>query len=347
MQQVIVVDDSTISLQVCKRILSQLRDVEVHPFVSPMLALPWVCEHDVDLVVVDYRMPEMDGIEFIDRFRKMSHDQNVPIIVLTGHSDAALRRRALELGASDFLQKPADPIEFLARTRNLLRLRKAESELSRRADTLAGELAAKTTLVTAQERAMLASLIRTASYHDNDGMPHGARISDYADMIARNLSLDRATRHILSIASPLHDIGNVGISDAILRRTGKLDRDEFEIVKTHARIGFDILRGSPSALMQMAAEIALSHHERWDGRGYPRGIAGKSIPLCARIVAVADVFDALVSARPYKAAWPLPEALAAIRRGAGEAFDPAAVDAFLADEMEIQDIRSRHQTKAA
>lgn len=347
MQHIVVIDDSPITLEVCKRMLARLSGVDVHGFVSPTVALPWACENAADLIVVDYQMPEMDGVEFIERFRKVSHDQAVPIVVLTGHGETEIRRRALELGASDFLQKPADPTEFLARARNLLRMRKAERELGRQADALRQELSEKTGLVTGHERAMLASLVRTASYHDADGMDHGARLADYAEMMARKLQMGRDFRQVISAAAPLHDLGKVAIPDVILRKKGKLSRDEFELMKTHSRIGYDILAGCTSPVMKTAGDIALGHHERWDGRGYPQGLKGDAIPLSARIIAVADVFDALVSVRAYKGAWPLPEALAAIRRESGEAFDPTIAQAFLASELDIGEIRQRHAVKAA
>ncbi|MBV8720546.1 MAG: HD domain-containing protein [Candidatus Eremiobacteraeota bacterium] len=198
-----------------------------------------------------------------------------------------------------------------------------------------------------RELEMLHVLGTLAGYHDNDGRYHGARIAEYAELIAARIGLDRSTQRLLALASPLHDIGKIAIPDRILLKPGKLSADEFSIVKTHCEVGYEILSSATSPLMQTAAEIARSHHECWDGSGYPQGIRGESIPFSARIVAVADVFEALVSARPYKVGWPLPQAFDAIHRGRDSQFDPRVVDAFLSSPLQIQDIRQRHVAVSA
>ena len=344
MQQIIVVDDSPTTLEICKRTLRKIESVDVLGFPSANVALPWACEHKPDLIVVDYRMPEMDGLEFIERFRKSCADHTIPIIVLTASNDAEVRHRALQIGATDFVKKPSDPIEFVARARNLLRLRKSEKHLAEQTDVLERQVHAQTLLVSTQEREMLRSLVRVCAFKEHDGCygrQHGARIGEYSAMVGKRLGLDRNARHILSVAAPLLDIGKIGVPDKILSKPGRLTESELEIVKTHASIGHEILSGGSSLLMTTAAEIARSHHERWDGKGYPDGLAGDAIPLSARIAAVADVFDALVCARPYRGAWSLPQALDAIRRESGEAFDPKVVDAFVDAQFEIQEIRRR------
>lgn len=349
MQQIIVIDDSPITLEVCKRALRKIENVDVLGFPSPVVALPWACEHRPDLIVVDYRMPDMDGLEFIDRFRKSCADHTIPIIVLTGTHDAHVRHKALELGASDFLEKPSDPIEFMARARNLLRLRKSEKHLADQADVLEKEVHAQTVLIGSQEREMLRSLVRVCSYTEHEGCygrRHAACVGEYAALIAKKLGLDRNARHILSVAAPLLDIGKIAIADKILAKAGRLSESELDAVRTHTTIGHEILRGGSSLLMKTAAEIARSHHERWDGKGYPDGLAGEAIPLSARIAAVADAFDALVTVRPYRGAWSLPQALDTIRREAGEAFDPKVVDAFVGAQLEIAEIR-RHLDEAS
>ena len=345
MQQIVIVDDSPVTLQVCKRALQKLPDVDVHEFASSTLAFSYACEHQPDLIVLDYRMPEMDGLEFIERFRKSSKDPTIPIIVLTSSNDAEVRHRALQLGASDFLQKPSDPIEFLARTRNLLRLHKTERELDRHSTLLREQMRASTTLISTQEREMLQSLTRIAGYLERDGnygRQHGSRVGDYAELMARKLGFDRNFRHIISVAAPLHDIGKIGIPDKILFKPGKLTPEQFEQVKAHAKIGYEILAGGSSLIMKTAADVAGFHHERWDGKGYPHGLKGTEIPVAARIVAIADVFDALMSVRPQRSSWSLPDALEAIRRGAGESFDPEAAKVFVESQIEIGEIRRQH-----
>ena len=289
MQNIVVVDDTPITLEIYKRALLRLASVQVNTFTSALLALTWACEHDPDLIVVDYRMPEIDGLEFLERFRKTSHDPDIPIIVVTGTSDVEVRHRALELGATDFLQKPADPSEFMSRARNLLRLHERTKALRAHALTLEEHVRVTSADDGRRELEMLHVLGTLAGYHDNDGRYHGARIAEYAELIAARIGLDRSTQRLLALASPLHDIGKIAIPDRILFKPGKLSADEFSIVKTHCEVGYEILSSATSPLMQTAAEIARSHHECWDGSGYPQGIRGESIPFSARIVAVADV----------------------------------------------------------
>ncbi len=340
MQKIVVVDDVPVTLEIYRRALSKLEGVAVEVFTSSVVAFSEVCENEPDLVVVDYRMPDLDGLEFVERFRKRSSD--IPIIVVTGASDAGVRRRALDVGATDFIQKPADPVEFMSRARNLLRLHAHEKALRRRSVSLEAQV--KELNGNRHELEMFDSMISLAGYHDNDGRFHGARLGDYASLMARKMGLNEKTQSLVNLTAPLHDIGKIAIPDRILFKNGKLSKEEFAIMKTHSEIGYEILRCGTSVLMKTAADVARSHHECWDGTGYPQGLKGEQIPIAARIVAVADVFDALVSSRPYKDGWPLPQAFDAIRRGLGSKFDPVAGEAFLDSQFEIQEIRQRQMT---
>jgi len=344
-QRIVVVDDAPVTLEIYRRALNQLEDVSVEVFTSSIVAFAEVCEHEPDLIVVDYRMPDLDGLEFVERFRKRSSDPDIPMIVVTGSSDADVRRRALDVGATDFIQKPADSVEFMSRSRNLLRLRAHEKALRQRSVSLEAQV--KELSGNIHELEMLDSMITLAGYHDNDGRFHGARLGDYASLMARKMGLDVKTQRLVYLAAPLHDIGKIAIPDRILFKNGKLTKEEFAMMKTHSEIGYEILRGGTSLLMTTAAQIARSHHECWDGTGYPQGLKGEDIPLLARIVAVADVFDALVSVRPYKSGWALPQAFEAIRRGLGSKFDPRAGEAFLDSQLEIQEIRQHQMTSTS
>jgi len=260
------------------------------------------------------------------------------VVMITAEEKKEVRYQALEAGANDFLNKPIDKTEFVARTNNMIRLRKNQFQLANRAEWLAKGIKKATEELRQQEREALLLLSKAAEYRDPETGAHLNRMSLYSKIIARNLGFGEEEQEIMLEASPMHDVGKVGTPDHILLKPGKLDPDEFEIMKQHASYGYDILKQGSSRLMQVAAEIAVTHHEKFNGRGYPLGLKGEDIPLRGRIVAVADVFDALTSERPYKKAWPLQEALDLLRRESGEHFDPQCVDAFLTSLDEVQEI---------
>lgn len=232
---------------------------------------------------------------------------------------------------TDFLNKPLDNTEFLARAKNMLALRQSHKKLLDHASWLADEVRKATAQIVAQEREMIFTLAKAAEYRDPETGAHILRMAHYSKHIARKLGLSVEQQELLLEAAPMHDIGKVGIADMILLKPGKLTEQEFSIMKKHAVIGAQILATSSSPLLKVAAEIAHAHHEKFDGSGYPRGLEGEAIPLFGRIVAVADVFDALTSERPYKKAWSIEKATELIREGAGKHFDPVCVQAFFSD----------------
>jgi response regulator RpfG family c-di-GMP phosphodiesterase len=281
----------------------------------------------------------LSGIELVERFR-VRHAE-VPVLMITANHDIALRHQALKIGVTDFLNKPLDNIEFLARAKNMLALRASHKKLADHAAWLADEVRKATADVVAQERETIFCLAKAAEYRDPETGAHILRMAHYSRHIARCMGLSVDQQDLLLQAAPMHDIGKVGTPDVILLKPGKLTEAEFEIMKQHAVIGHEILIAGRSQLMQVAAEIAYTHHEKFDGSGYPRGLAGQAIPLFGRIVAVADVFDALTSVRPYKKAWPIEKAREFLHSGRGQHFDPACVDAFLTDWNQVLEIRQR------
>ena len=335
------VDDNATNLKVYGAIAAQLAGSRATSFLSSAAALAWCEGHEPDLIVLDYRMPAPDGIEFIRQYRFRYPRADTPIIMITGERDRDVRHRALESGASDFLNKPADPVEFLTRMRNLLALHERGKQLENRAATLAAEVRAATHEIAGRELETITRLMRAMEYRDNETGLHVTRMGQYAETLGRAMGLSASEQHMLLLATPMHDIGKVATPDAILLKPGPLTPHEWEIMKDHARVGNDILTGSASRVLQLAAEIALSHHERWDGSGYPHGTKGTDIPLAARICAVGDVFDALVSKRPYKDAWDKAAAFKAIQSGAGKHFDPLIVEAFVQSRAEIERILQR------
>ncbi|MYN43321.1 response regulator [Duganella sp. FT109W] len=333
--KVLVVDDNQMNLDLFCHMLSMLDDADPLPMGTAAEALAWCAYRTPDLVVVDYMMPGMDGLEFLRRFRLLPGKREVPVVMVTADTELKVRHEALRLSANDFLTKPVNSIEFNVRIGNLLALRRAQRQLAARADSLAEAVSKATAAVVAREHEAIHRLSRAAEFRDSDTGSHLQRMAAYARVIAAGLGLSVAECDLLAEAAPMHDIGKVGIPDAILLKQGALDPDERAVIQRHPQIGADILAGSESPLLQAGAVIAISHHERYDGGGYPHGLAGVAIPLFGRIVAVADVFDALTTARPYKPAWPLARALDYLRAEKGRHFDPLCVDALLAELPEL------------
>ena len=341
-QNVLIVDDTEINLILFSALVKKLDDCVAHPFMSALQGLLWAADNEPDLVIVDYMMPEIDGLEFIRRLREIPACEGVPVVMITANDQKQLRYRALDLGANDFLIKPVDKVEFLARTKNMLNLSQARKSLSNRAEWLADEVRKATKEIVARERETVFRLCKAAEYRDPETGAHILRMAHYSQLIARGLGLPMGDQELLLEAAPMHDIGKVGIADKILLKPGRLDVEEFEIMKQHAMYGYELLRGSSSRVLQAGAEIARGHHEKFDGSGYPNGLSGSDIPVFSRIVAVADVFDALTSERPYKKAWPLQEAVDFLREGSGKHFDPECVNAFLGAWDDVLAIRSRY-----
>jgi len=347
MNRVLVVDDSKLNLEVYSRVLRQLEDTETVPFLSSLQAFAWTAENTPDVVVVDYRMPDLDGLQFVEAFRSKPSNADVPIVMITASKDKEVRLQALKLGVDDFAEKPADPVEFLVRIRNLLKLRDRSKKLGDRAAWLAQEVRRATTEIARREQETILRLTRATEHRDKETKNHIVRMGHYAKLLAKAIGLSEERQELLFLAAPMHDIGKVAVPDRILLKEGKLTPEEWDIMKSHARAGYEILKDSDSPLIQLGAEIAISHHEKWDGSGYPKGLLGEAIPLSGRICAISDVFDALLSIRPYKPAWRLPDVIEQLRRGRGGHFDPVLVDAFLDIMVEIQEVRRQFRDEAA
>jgi two-component system response regulator RpfG len=250
--------------------------------------------------------------------------------MVTSVEDRDVRYRALEAGATDFLTKPVDHHEFRARARNLLLMRRQQNIIKDRAMWLEERVAEATREILLRERETLLRLAKAGEHRDELTGNHVLRMASYSRIIAQELGLPAEECENIELSAPMHDIGKIGVSDAILLKEGKLTASEFSVLKKHTEIGYEILKGSPSKFLQMGALIALRHHEKFDGTGYPNGLRGEGIPLVARIVAVADVYDALTTRRPYKRAWTPDEALEYLCTERGRHFDPTCVDAFCA-----------------
>lgn len=335
-----IVDDDNFNLALFSKIAQSIGNSETRCFSVSAEALEWCGDNDPDLIIVDYNMPDPNGLAFIESLKSRRSLARTPVMMITGEHDKALRYRALELGASDFLNKPVDEVEMVARIRNLLEVRQNRTRLERRTDELHSEIRKATEKLYQRERETIYCLTRAAEFRDNETGTHIIRMGHYAAALSRAAGRSPADVDLMQLAAPMHDVGKVATPDHILLKAGPLTSEEFEIMKQHTIAGHEILKDMDSDLLRLAAEIALTHHERFDGKGYPHGIAGTDIPLSGRIVAICDVFDALLSERPYKPAWPLDRTLTQMERAKGKHFDPDLLDAFFGVMKEILALRA-------
>lgn len=345
---IMVVDDQSTGRAILEQVVKSLDDrVEVEGFARPVDAVVWAARHIADLVLVDYMMPDMDGIELVGRLRSLPGYEHVPIVMITAQDDKAVRYAALDAGITDFLTKPVDARECLARCRNLLTLRRQQLALDDKRRLLEGMVDEATREIREREKETLLRLARAGEFRDEETGYHLIRMARYSRLIANAIGLERDEAETIELAAPLHDIGKIGIPDGILLKPGRLDAPEWDVMQRHPVIGHEILKGSASKYVRMGALIALGHHERYDGKGYPNGLEGDHVPLCARIVSVADVYDALTSKRPYKKAWKPDEAFEYLRAQRAKHFDPRLVDAFLGMKEKVVEVQRDFQDAAS
>jgi response regulator RpfG family c-di-GMP phosphodiesterase len=308
---ILIVDDDPTSLLLLAAVARQASALPVVTLTDPLTALAWCAQHSPTLLLVDYRMEHLDGIEFIGRFRAIAAMAQVPIIMITSENERSVRQQALAAGATDFLSKPIDTVELRLRLRNLLALSEAQDRLAER------------------ELALVRRLTQVAACRAPAGAAHLQRLARYAVVIAQGLNLPPAFQQQLLAAAPLLDLGMLATPEASMRKAARLTAEETAAMRGHAARGAALLADSDSPLLQLAAQIAGGHHERFDGSGYPGALAGCAIALSARIVAVADVFAALTSERPYRPAWSAERARTHLQHFRGTLFCPLCVQAFV------------------
>lgn len=327
--RILVVDDEPGNLQLMNQILQdRYRPAFAN---SGATALEAVKKIQPDLVLLDIMMPEMDGYETCRRLKSDPLTAKIPVIFVTAMGEVENESHGFEAGGVDYITKPVSAPIVLARVATHL-------ELYHQQQICEITVQKRTAELEASQRGAIYMLGEAGDYNDTDTGVHIWRMAAYSGAIARSAGWKAETAGLLELAAPMHDTGKIGIPDAILKKPAKLDPEEWEIMKTHSAIGHSILSKCDTALFRAAADVALCHHEKWDGSGYPKGLSGKDIPDCARIVAIADVFDALTMKRPYKEAWPVESALEEIRKGAGSHFDPDYAGSFFNAEDEIRDI---------
>ena len=349
--KVLVVDDEDRNVRLLEAMLVPL-GYTVSVARNGEEALAAVGENPPDVILLDVMMPRMDGFEVVGRLKSNEATKIIPVVMVTSLHQVEDRVRALEAGADDFLSKPVDKAELQARVSSLLKVKAYNDQMRNYQQQLEAEVENRTVkLVEAFEKIRTAALetvvrlSRAAEYRDEDTGAHIQRMSNYCATVAREMGLPDETVSTILYASPMHDIGKIGIPDRILLKPGKLDAVEWEIMNRHTLFGGRILDGSDASVLRVAQRIALTHHERWDGTGYPRGLKGKKIPLTGRITAIADVFDALTSKRPYKEAFSVEKSLRIIQEDSDTHFDPDVVKAFFASQNQILFIMNAYKSE--
>lgn len=359
--KIMIVDDEQINIKVVQRYLNMSGYENFISTSDSTKAMEIAKQENPDILLLDIKMPKVDGFEILELIRADEILKYTPVVILTASADAATRQRALELGATDFLAKPVDPSDLVLRVRNTLIIKAHHDQTEAYVKTLEHEVHKRTDALAKSRLDVIHCLARAAEYRDNDTGHHIDRVGRYVGLIARKLGLDNEQVEMMEHASPLHDVGKIGIPDKILLKPGKLTEDEYEIMHkhcqmggkvfhrlskeehadylNHAELGVKILGDTGSALVEMASRIALTHHEKWDGTGYPLALSGEDIPIEGRITAVADVFDALSSIRPYKPAFSKKKCFAIMSEERGKHFDPRVLDAFFSLKDEITKIQ--------
>ncbi len=332
---VLIVDDQASQRAIVRHLIQDLgADIHINEFADPVEALLFSQQQPQDMVILDYRMPNMDGLEFARRFRRPLSQRDVPVMLVTVVGDEPLRQAALDAGVIDFMVKPIRPRELRSRCKNLLELRQRQQALKSRTYALEHRLLTGSHDLEQRELALLSRLARLAGQREGADLRQFERISALSGLLAEGLGLGERLRNEIEHAAQLHDIGNIGVADAILLHPGALDEEQRQMMQQHTVLGHEALHGG-EGLLAIGAEIALGHHEHWDGSGYPHGLSGERIPQSARIVAVADVLDALLSERPWRPAWTLERAVEFLKAGAGRQFDPDVVAVLCSRESEI------------
>jgi putative two-component system response regulator len=355
--RIMIVDDVAVNVKVLRAILETAGFSDLTSTTEARQALPILYRDQPDLLLLDIMMPEVSGLEILSTLRADQAFARLPVLVLTGSESRELKREALELGANDFLPKPIDAEDLVPRVRNSLLIKSYQDDLEAKVQQRTAELEVA-------RHELLLSLARAAEFRDNETGNHVVRVGCFAGIIAEELGLEPSRVTMIAQAATLHDLGKIGMPDSILLKPGKLDTEEFEVIQKHCgygrricrpmsldamgnltphtTVGANILNGCTSPLMELAAAIALTHHEKWDGTGYPLGLEGQDIPLEGRITAVADVFDALTSKRPYKAAFSVQKSFAIMEEEREKHFDPTVLDAFFARKDDLVTVQIAH-----
>ncbi|MBC8288151.1 MAG: response regulator [Nitrospinae bacterium] len=326
--KILIVDDEQANILLLEDVLENEGYTNFTSTQDPRKALDMYKEIRPDLVMLDLNMPHLDGFQVMEQLKEVEKDSYAPILILTAQSDRNIRLSALAAGGRDFIEKPFDITEVTHRISNMLEIRLLHNQVRDQNLILEEKVNVRTHELEITRQEAVLRLGRAAEYRDNETGMHVIRMSRLSEKLAREIGLTDQECQLILQASPMHDVGKIGVPDEILLKPGKLNEKEWKIMKMHPEIGAEILSGSHSTLMQMAETIALTHQERWDGSGYPHGLKGEEIPLVGRIVAIGDVFDALTSKRYYKEAFSIDKSMQILEEGSGKDFEPRLIDAF-------------------
>lgn len=341
--KILIVDDSYSSSLLLEKMLKKHDYDNIKILTDSREVIDMYREYKPDLLLLDLRMPFLDGLQVMEQLNDIKGEDYLPVIVITADEDKEYRLKALKYGAKDYILKPFDQAEIIMRIRNMLEIRLLHNEVRNNNKILEEKVIERTKKLEDAQIELLQRLLRAAEFRDNDTGDHIARMGLYSYELGKILGFNEEYCKMLRHASMMHDIGKVGIPDNILLKPAKLDEDEWVKMKTHTTKGAEILSNSSSELVQMAEQIALTHHEKYDGSGYPSGLKGEEIPLSGRITAICDVFDALLSKRPYKEAWDVEDVIEEVKKGAGSHFDPVLVDVFLKNINKFISIKEKFE----
>lgn len=358
---ILIVDDEPYNVLVVRRCLEQSGYANIHSTSDSTVAFQMIREQLPDVVISDVMMPEVSGLDILKLMQLDDQLSHTPVLIMTAAGDTDTKTEALDLGATDFLTKPLDPHDLIPRVRNALKTKAYYDQIIEQTHDLEAEVARRTAELATSRQEVLHCLARAGEYRDDDTGHHVIRVGKYAAIVARELGFSESRVELLELAAQLHDIGKIGVPDSILHKPGKLDpqeydfikqhcaiakqiinphaEDEYRLLRSHTRIGKNLLNVNSSPLLMLAARIAQTHHERWDGSGYPLGLSGEDIPIEGRITAIADVYDALSSKRPYKPAYSRDKCYAILNEGRGAHFDPEVLDAFMRQTSEIIEVQ--------
>ena len=340
--RILAVDDSAVNLAIIEKILQKDGYLQVETTTDPTCVAKRHRQNPFDVILLDIHMPVMTGFDVMAALQRDNSDDYLPILVLTADHTEGTRHLCLASGAKDFVSKPFERLEVLFRVRNIIEVRLLHNKVLAQNDTLEQRVHERTEQLAEAQMKLIECLGKAAEFRDNETGMHVVRMSRASGILARAMGLPERECELILLASPMHDVGKIAIPDDVLLKPGKLQGDEWQRMKTHAEIGAEILEGYDTELMQVAAKIARTHHERWDGGGYPAGLKGAEIPLHTRIVSVCDVFDALTSKRPYKEPWSVRRSLDYLRSESGKHFDPDVVQAFNGVVDQVVALRQEH-----
>lgn len=339
---IMIVDDEPANLKLLDKMLSNQNVTQRVLIQDPREVVGEYQKRRPDLILLDINMPHLDGYQVMEQLAELKDPLLPPIIVITAQSTRDYMLKALGAGARDFITKPFDRVELMMRVRNLLDAQMAHRLLFDHNQVLEEMVQRRTEALNHTRLEVVRRLGRAAEYRDNETGLHIIRMSKISALLAKSLGWSDKKVELMLNASPMHDIGKIGIPDHILLKPGKFEPDEWTIMQTHAAIGAELLANDESDLLCLAHEIALTHHEKWNGKGYPQGLSGEAIPQSGRIAAISDVFDALTSVRPYKKAWTVEAAVKLINEESGQHFDPEVVEHFMANLSTITEIRDQY-----